>query len=72
MKNSKGGKGEPSLNAEADADANADADRLAEKNHKKRVHQAMDDGFKEMGMTTVVVVCFTRPDGKLVIDAYVV
>ena len=49
--------------------ADADADRLADKYHIKRVHQAMEDQYKEMGMTSVVFVCYTRPDGKLAIDA---
>ena len=54
---------------DADAYAYADADRLAEKYNAKRVEQAMQDQFKEMGMTSVVFVCYTQPDGKLVIDA---
>jgi hypothetical protein len=32
----------------------------------------MEDQFKEMGMTTVVFVCYTRRDGKLAIDAYAI
>lgn len=56
-------------NACTNADADADADRLADKYHIKRVHQAMEDQYKEMGMTSVVFVCYTRPDGKLAIDA---
>jgi hypothetical protein len=60
------------VNADADAGADADADRLAEKYHVKRVHQVMDEQFKEMGMTSVVFVCYTRSDGKLAIDAYVI
>ena len=47
----------------------ADADRLAEKYNGIRVEQAMQDQFKEMGMTSVVFVCYTQLDGKLVIDA---
>lgn len=58
-----------SLYADADADADADDYRLAEHNHKKRVGQAMEEQFKEMGMTSIVFVCYTRPDGKLAIDA---
>jgi hypothetical protein len=45
------------------------ADRLAEKFHQKRVHQAMDVQDKEMGMTSIVFVCYTMPDGKLAVDA---
>ena len=45
--------------------------RLAEKYHVKRVYQMMQDQYKEMGMTSLVFVCYTRPDGKLAIDAYV-
>ena len=52
----------------ADPDADADADRLADKYHVKRVYEAMDSQYKEMGMTSVVFVCYTRPDGKLAID----
>jgi hypothetical protein len=44
-------------------------DRLMEKYHMKRVHKAMEEQFKEMGMTSVVFICYSRPDGKLVIDA---
>ena len=29
----------------------------------------MEEQFKEMGMTSIVFVCYTRPDGKLAIDA---
>ena len=54
---------------DADAYAVADADRLAKKYNGKHVEQAMQDQFKEMGMTSVVFVCYTQPDGKLVIDA---
>jgi hypothetical protein len=42
--------------------------RLAEKNHLKRVHQAMEQQFKEMGMTSVVFISYIQADGKLVID----
>ena len=50
-------------------DADANADRLAEKYNAKRMEQAMQDQFKEMGMTSVVFVCYIQLDGKLVIDA---
>ena len=52
-----------------DANANANANRLAKKYNAKHVEQAMQDQFKEMGMTSVVFVCYTQLDGKLVIDA---
>ena len=55
---------------DADADAEADADRLAEK-YNGYVEQAMQDQFNDMGMTSVVFVCYTQRDWKLVIDAYV-
>jgi hypothetical protein len=42
--------------------------RLAEKYHVKRVNQAMEEQFREMGMSSVVFVAFTRPDGKLSVD----
>lgn len=48
---------------------NANANRLAKKYHTKHVQEAMDAQFKEMGMTSVVFVYYTQPDGKLVIDA---
>ena len=51
-------------------DADADADRLAEK-YNGYVEQAMQDQFNNMGMTSVVFVCYTQRDWKLVIDAYV-
>ena len=54
---------------DADANADANADRLAEKYNGKHMEQAMQDQFKEMGMISVVFVCYTQPDGKLVIDA---
>ena len=50
-------------------DANANADRLAERYNGKCMEEAMQDQFKEMGMTSVVFVCYTQSDGKLVIDA---
>lgn len=53
----------------ADAETKAEADRLAEKNHKKCIYQGMSDQFKEMGMTSIVFVCYTRADGKLAVDA---
>jgi hypothetical protein len=43
--------------------------RLAIKYNRKRVHEAMEGQYKEMGMTSIVFVCYTRPDGKIVIDA---
>jgi hypothetical protein len=43
--------------------------RLADKHHVRRVYDAMESQYKEMGMSTVVFVCYTRPDGKLAIDA---
>ena len=48
--------------------ANANTNRLADKYHVKHVHQAMEDQYKEMGMMSVVFVCYTWPDGKLAID----
>ena len=48
--------------------ANADPIRLTKKNHKKHIEQGMDEQFKEMGMTSIVFICFTRPDGQLAID----
>jgi hypothetical protein len=55
----------------ADADANADAafTRLAIKKYEQRVMAAMKSQFLEMGMCSIVFTIFTRPDGKLVIDA---
>ena len=38
-----------------DADANPDAHRLSEKYNGKHMEQAMQDQFKEMGMTSVVL-----------------
>ena len=49
---------------------NADANRLAEK-YNGCVEQAMQDQFNDMGMTSVVFVCYTQWDWKVVIDAYV-
>ena len=43
--------------------------RLAKKNHLKRMHQAMEQQFKEMGMTLVVFISYIQADGKLVINA---
>ena len=43
--------------------------RLAEKNHSKHVYQAMEEQFKEMGMTSVVFVSYIQGDEKIVIDA---
>ena len=53
-----------------DADADADANRLAEK-YNGCMEQAMQNQFNDMGMTSVVFVCYTQRDWKLVIDAYV-
>ena len=41
---------------------------MAEKYHRKHLNQVMDELSKEMGMTTVVLTCYTRLDGKFVID----
>ena len=43
--------------------------RLAQKNHVKRVHQAMEEQYKEMGMTSVAFVSYIQADGKVVVDA---
>ena len=47
---------------------NPNPDRLAERNYKKRIEQAMKEQWKEMGMTSIVFTCYTRRDGKLAID----
>ncbi|KAF8168432.1 hypothetical protein B0H34DRAFT_804288 [Crassisporium funariophilum] len=44
--------------------------RLAGKFHKKRVHQAMQDQYREIGLSSIVIAAYTREDGKLVVDAY--
>ncbi|KAF8149041.1 hypothetical protein B0H34DRAFT_193719 [Crassisporium funariophilum] len=44
--------------------------RLAGKFHKKRVHQAMQDQYREIGLSSIVSAAYTREDGKLVVDAY--
>lgn len=42
--------------------------RMAAKYHAKRIRQAMEEQYKEMGMTSIVFACYPRPDGKLAID----
>lgn len=42
--------------------------RLAKRYHKKRVYDAMNNQYHEMGLTSVVFVCYKDPDGKPVVD----
>ncbi|PPQ94601.1 hypothetical protein CVT25_010609 [Psilocybe cyanescens] len=44
---------------------------LAKKYHVKRIDQSMKDQYNEMGMTSVIFVCFPLPDGKIAVDGYV-
>lgn len=45
--------------------------RLAKRYHKKRVYETMHNQFREMGMTSVVLVCYKDFDGKPVVNWYV-
>jgi len=46
--------------------------RLAKRYHKKRVYQTMESQFDEMGMTSVVFVCYKDADGKPVVNRYAI
>lgn len=45
--------------------------RLATRYHRKRVYDTMENQFHEMGMTTVVFLCYKDSDGKPVVNWYV-
>lgn len=45
--------------------------RLAKRYHKKRVLDAMKNQYLEMGMTSIVIVCYKDTDGKPVVNWYV-
>ena len=49
----------------------ADFQLIDQKIHGKCIHQGMENHYKEMEMTSLVFVCYTQPDGKLVIDVWV-
>ena len=42
--------------------------RLAEKYYMKHVYQAMEEQYKEIGMNSISVVCYSWIDGKLAVD----
>lgn len=46
--------------------------RLAKRYHKKRVYDTMINQFQEMGMTSVVFVCYRDTDGKPVVNWYLI
>jgi hypothetical protein len=46
--------------------------RLAKRYHKKRVHDTMVNQYHELGMTSVVFVCYRDTDGKIVVNWYVI
>ena len=45
--------------------------RHAKRYHKKRVYDTMYNQYHEMGMTSIVIVCYKDYEGKLVVDRYV-
>lgn len=44
--------------------------RLAKRYHKKRVMDTMENQYQEMGMTSIVFVCYKDSDGKPVVNMY--
>jgi len=42
--------------------------RLADKYYLKRINQALEEQFREMGLCSIVITVFTQADGKLNIN----
>ena len=45
--------------------------RMAKRYHKRRIYDAMDTQYLEMGMTSVVIACYKDSEGKPVVNWYV-
>jgi hypothetical protein len=46
--------------------------RLAKRYHKRRIHDVMENQYLEMGMTSIVIVCYMDSEGKPVVNRFVI